>query len=86
MPAKFASLEKNVVAAVKQVAARLGNTPSVCRKSYIHPAILNAYLDGSILQALHDFAEGAPRGEQHELDAAEAALLDLLQQRVEKAA
>jgi len=81
-----AQAKKNVVAAVKQVAARLGNTPSVCRKSYIHPAILNAYLDGAVLQALHDFADGAPRGEQQELDAAEAALLDLLQHRAEKAA
>jgi len=81
-----AQAKKNVVAAVKQVAARLGNTPAVCRKSYIHPAILDAYLDGPILQALHDFAEGAPRGEQHELDAAEHALLDLLQQRADNAA
>ncbi|HEY8597253.1 MAG TPA: hypothetical protein VIL85_02415 [Thermomicrobiales bacterium] len=81
-----AEAKKNVVAAVKQVAARLGNTPSVCRKSYIHPAILNAYLDGSILQALHDFAERNPGGDGDELGAAEGALLDLLQQRADKAA
>ena len=33
-------------AAVKKVAAALGNTAAVCRKSYIHPAIAEAYLSG----------------------------------------
>lgn len=77
--------KKNVVAAVKQVAARLGNTPAVCRKSYIHPAILDAYLDGSILRALHNFTARLPRDKGDELAAAEGALLDLLQQRAEQA-
>jgi DNA topoisomerase-1 len=36
-----------VVQAVKAAASRLGNTPAVCRKSYIHPAIITAYLDGA---------------------------------------
>jgi DNA topoisomerase I len=35
--------------AVKQVAAALGNTPADCRKSYIHPAIWRAYLDGALV-------------------------------------
>jgi DNA topoisomerase-1 len=34
-------------AVVKKVAAALGNTAAVCRKSYIHPAIPNAYLGGA---------------------------------------
>ncbi|MEP6944472.1 MAG: DNA topoisomerase IB [Acidobacteriota bacterium] len=38
--------EKNIVKAVKKVAAALGNTPTVCRGSYIHPAVLKAYLAG----------------------------------------
>jgi DNA topoisomerase-1 len=33
---------------VKRVAAQLGNTPAVCRKSYIHPRVLASYLDGSL--------------------------------------
>jgi DNA topoisomerase IB len=33
---------------VKRVAAQLGNTPAVCRKSYIHPRVLTSYLDGSL--------------------------------------
>ena len=38
--------KRNVVAAIAGVAKRLGNTKSVCRKCYIHPAILAAYMDG----------------------------------------
>jgi len=34
---------------VDRTAAMLGNTRSVCRKYYIHPALLEAYLDGSVL-------------------------------------
>jgi DNA topoisomerase-1 len=37
-----------VVAAIEVVASRLGNTPAVCRASYIHPAVLDAYLDDSL--------------------------------------
>lgn len=39
--------KRNVVQAIAQVAAQLGNTPSVCRKCYVHPAVLEAYL-GSV--------------------------------------
>ena len=48
--------KKSVVQAVEAVAKMLGNTPSVCRKCYIHPAIIDGYLDGSLL---HDLAEHA---------------------------
>jgi DNA topoisomerase I len=41
-------LKKNIVEAVTSVARRLGNTRAVCRKCYIHPAVLEAYADGSI--------------------------------------
>lgn len=39
--------KKNVVQAIAQVASKLGNTPSVCRKCYVHPAVVERYL-GSI--------------------------------------
>jgi DNA topoisomerase-1 len=55
-------LKKNVVAAVEQVAKRLGNTKAVCRKCYIHPAVLDAYLDGSLLDTLKQRADKAFRG------------------------
>jgi DNA topoisomerase-1 len=41
--------KKNIVEAVAQVAKKLGNTRAVCRKSYIHPAVLDAYMDGSTI-------------------------------------
>lgn len=41
--------KKNVVQAIAAVAAKLGNTPSVCRKCYVHPAVLEAYLNGTHL-------------------------------------
>lgn len=40
--------KKQIVLAIEVVSKRLGNTPSVCRKSYVHPAVLDAYLDGTI--------------------------------------
>jgi DNA topoisomerase-1 len=39
--------KRSVAVVVKRVAAQLGNTPAVCRKSYIHPRVLSSYLDGS---------------------------------------
>jgi DNA topoisomerase-1 len=40
--------KRNVVAAIESVAKRLGNTKAICRKCYVHPEIINAYLDGSL--------------------------------------
>lgn len=44
--------KKNIVDIVKEVAAVLGNRPSTCRKYYIHPAVIEAYLDGHIISNL----------------------------------
>ena len=38
----------NIREAIEEVAGRLGNTPAICRKCYIHPEILSAYLDGAL--------------------------------------
>jgi DNA topoisomerase-1 len=48
LAAKGRPSKRNVARAVVQVAARLGNTPSVCRKNYIHPAIVARYLRGAL--------------------------------------
>lgn len=40
--------QANLREAIEQVAARLGNTPTICRKCYVHPAIIESYLDGSL--------------------------------------
>ncbi|MBW3560538.1 MAG: DNA topoisomerase IB [Proteobacteria bacterium] len=52
-PPKTATEAKKVLAATaKTVAARLGNTPAVSRKAYIHPAVFEAYTDGVLAQEL----------------------------------
>jgi DNA topoisomerase-1 len=42
--------KKNIVKAIDSVAMRLGNTTSVCRKCYIHPAVVDAYLEGEAIK------------------------------------
>ena len=49
---------KNVVKVVKRVAESLGNTPAVCRLSYIHPRVIDAYLKGTTLE---EFSPGRRR-------------------------
>ena len=74
---------RNVVEAIRQTADRLGNTPAVARRSYVHPAVLHAYLDGGIGDALVAAAEeqsAPPRGTSAE---EEAGVVDLLRQRLE---
>jgi DNA topoisomerase I len=44
--------KKAIVRAVEKVARHLGNTPAICRRCYIHPAILDGYVDGTLLDAL----------------------------------
>jgi DNA topoisomerase-1 len=41
--------KKNITRAIERVAARLGNTPTICRKCYVHPEILTAYLGGRLV-------------------------------------
>lgn len=73
--------KKNVVQAIAAVAKRLGNTPSVCRKCYVHPAVLEAYLGGmSVGEAKKQLDEEIEEREA-ELRRDEQALLTLLQQR-----
>jgi DNA topoisomerase-1 len=47
-----ADVKKNVVEAIKRVSAKLGNRPATCKKYYVHPAILDAYSDGSLFDSL----------------------------------
>lgn len=67
--------KKTIVRAVEKVAGELRNTKAVCRKCYIHPAVLEAYLDGSISNAVVQSRRG-PRADV--LSQAEVAVLALL--------
>jgi DNA topoisomerase I len=75
--------KKNVVEAIKAVAERLGNTPSVCRKCYVHPGLLNCYLNGAISEHLKEFVKRAEKERQapaHGLREEELGLIGLLEQ------
>src|SRR5579875_1406928 len=77
-----AQAKKNVVEAIKAVAKQLGNTPAVCRKSYVHPAVLEAYLAGNIsAEAAKEELEEEIAEHEHALRQEELVLLDLLEQR-----
>src|SRR5205807_1499119 len=52
-------VKQHVVRAIEAVAQMLGNTPAICRKCYIHPAIFEGYLDGSLLAALANPRNGS---------------------------
>ena len=71
--------------AIAAVAERLGNTPSVCRKCYVHPAVLDCYLQGAMHQTWDALMQssGAPADDPHALTMEEMAVLALLQARRE---
>jgi DNA topoisomerase-1 len=75
-----AQAKRNVVRAIENVAERLGNTKAVCRKCYVHPEVLNAYLDGSLVATLEQRAARLARSIGR-LTAQEAAVLALLRRR-----
>jgi DNA topoisomerase-1 len=78
-----AEAKRNIVRAVESVARQLGNTKAVCRKCYIHPAVFDAYLDGSMLKTVAQRASRMVRS-AGQLTASEAAVLGLLQRRLAK--
>jgi DNA topoisomerase-1 len=80
-----AQAKKNVTQAIQSVAEKLRNTPSVCRKCYVHPAILDAYLEGSTLQVLGEQAAAGLATNLHDLRPEEAALLAMLEERLARA-
>jgi DNA topoisomerase-1 len=80
------SARSNVVTAVERVAERLGNTPAVCRKCYIHPSIIDSYLDGTLADGLKQKAKAEIVEELKALPPEEAAVLVLLHRRLEEEA
>ena len=76
--------KKNVLQAVESVSKMLGNTPAICRKCYIHPAIFDGYLDGRLLEALKQRTEEKLADPGHGLKADEAAVVAFLAHQLEK--
>jgi DNA topoisomerase-1 len=77
-----AGAKKNIKEAIHRVAARLGNTPTICRKCYIHPEILTTYIEGSLLLEVKKKVESELREDLPGLKPEEAAVLTLLQARL----
>jgi DNA topoisomerase-1 len=74
-------VKQNVVQAIESVAQRLGNTPAICRKCYVHPEILNAYMDGDLLREFKELAQDVETSAQ-DLSDDEERVLTLLQKRL----
>lgn len=79
-----AQAKKNVVRAIESVAEKLGNTPAVSRASYVHPQIIDAYLEGDLLREVREEADRKLRHELAELTSEEAAVYALLRQRLDE--
>jgi DNA topoisomerase-1 len=77
--------KKNMVQAVKAVAEQLGNTPAVCRKCYIHPAVLDSYMTGELVKILNA-AEKKIAKNHHALRDEEVQVMFLLEHRLKAAA
>ena len=72
--------ESNIVRVVDQVAERLGNTRTVCRKYYIHPVVLDAYRRGLVLPPLAEKTEIVRRKRQPRLRHHESEVMQFIQE------
>ena len=79
-----AAAKRNITRAIEQVAERLGNTQAICRKCYVHPGVIEAFMERSLVKTLKRQTERELRGTLHRLSSEEAAVLALLQQRMEQ--
>jgi DNA topoisomerase-1 len=83
-PAESASHAKRILnAAIKTAAAQLGNTPTICRKCYVHPRIMDAYLLGELILEL-ELRGAASEESPGSLRSEEAAVLSFLERRLAK--
>ncbi|MGI3900762.1 MAG: DNA topoisomerase IB [Janthinobacterium lividum] len=77
-----AKAKKNIRAAIEHVSSRLGNTPTICRKCYVHPAIVNSYLSGELLLEVKEELDAELRDDLPRLKPEEVAVLTLLERRI----
>jgi DNA topoisomerase-1 len=77
---------RNVNLVIESVSKILGNTPAVCRKAYVHPEIIQSYLEGRTIESLQQHVADDLRESPHRLKPVETAVLALLQRRLLAAA
>jgi DNA topoisomerase-1 len=76
--------KKNIKDAITAVAKILGNTPTVCRKCYVHPAVLETYLNGAMIEGLKQKTADTLERKRGDLKLEESAVMNFLQTRLEK--
>jgi DNA topoisomerase I len=79
-----AHAKRNIRSAIEAVATRLGNTATICRKCYVHPEIISAYLEGSLLKTLTRKIKNDLKCDLAELPSEEAAVLAFLHARLRR--
>ena len=79
-----ARAKKNLREAIERVASRLGNTPTICRKCYIHPEVVHSYLQGEMLLEAKKKVEKELKDDLGSLKPEEAAVLSLLESRLRR--
>ncbi len=80
-----AAAKRNIRNAIEAVATRLGNTATICRKCYVHPEVINAYLEGSLLKMFERKVKSELKQDLAELPPEEAAVLAFLHARLRHA-
>ena len=79
-----AAQKKNIRDAIERVSSRLGNTPTICRKCYVHPEVLSAYAEGNLLLEIKQQVEEELREDLANLKPEEAAVLAMLESRLKR--
>ncbi|WP_225889900.1 DNA topoisomerase IB [Indioceanicola profundi] len=76
--------KRNLTQAIRTVSSRLGNTPAVCRRCYVHPEVLNSYMDGSLIEQVKAEVERELREDLAGLSPEETAVLCFLETRLRR--
>ncbi len=77
-----AAAKKNIRQAIERVSARLGNTPAICRKCYVHPEVFESYLAKELVLEVREEVEEELGGDLSKLRPEEVAVLALLRTRL----
>jgi DNA topoisomerase I len=79
-----AQAKRNVVAAIEKVAKQLGNTPAICRKCYVHPEVLDAYMSGDLIKMIESKIADRFKRQYARLTADEVMVLAFLNKRLKR--
>jgi DNA topoisomerase I len=71
--------KRNVTSVVKVVSKQLGNTPTICRKCYVHPAVIESYASGSLREFMERRQTQTPEAAADLMECAEEVVLELLE-------